>query len=391
MNGRERILKTFKGEKVDRVPICPWIYNNLIYRYFNRPVERNTLRENDLELVEMTIEATDYFGFDHFHRQATPVHAIFYNENEITTDKWNVEIEFKDFKGKETEITTISTPERKLRQVKEFNKTAEFTYIEAIVEYFIKDKQDFEQFVKFQPSFKDDAYPQFVDQYKNITRARKLLEEKGVVCAYMFGGAFNILNLYRNLESIMMDPFTDIGFFKRMIEYFGNRTFEIYEKMAEHGSDVIEIGANLAGGGVGEKFFRDFVMEYEIEHINKIHSLGAKVLYHNCGDADRIMHIYNEMGMDAWGYLTPPPYGDVDLDKALKTMNKEMVLVGNIDQVDFLVKASVDEVKHRVKEILDKAKKRGNFILSTSDWPFDNVPIKNLKALADAGHEFGVY
>ena len=25
MTGREMLLKTFKGESVDRVPICPWI------------------------------------------------------------------------------------------------------------------------------------------------------------------------------------------------------------------------------------------------------------------------------------------------------------------------------------------------------------------------------
>lgn len=163
------------------------------------------------------------------------------------------------------------------------------------------------------------------------------------------------------------------------------------KKMKKHGTDIVEIGANLATSGVGEKFFRDYVLKYEKDLVGKIHSLGVFDIYHNCGDADKIMHLYNEMGISTWGYLTPPPYGDVDLDKALKVMNKGMVLIGNIDQVDFLVKATPKEIKERVRQVLEKVKQRGNFILSTTDWPFDNTPFENLKAFAEAGLEFGEY
>ena len=40
MNGRERLLKTFRGEKVDRVPICPYVHFNHIYRHFDIPPEK---------------------------------------------------------------------------------------------------------------------------------------------------------------------------------------------------------------------------------------------------------------------------------------------------------------------------------------------------------------
>lgn len=119
--------------------------------------------------------------------------------------------------------------------------------------------------------------------------------------------------------------------------------------------------------------------------------MGAYDIYHNCGDADKIMHLYNDLGTNAWGYLTPPPYADVDLDKALEVMNKDMVLIGNIDQVDFLVKATPKEVQRRVKQTLEKVKIRGNFILSTTDWPFDNTPFNNLKAFSRAGIQYGNY
>lgn len=389
MTGRERILKTFRGEKVDRVPVCPWIYDNLVYRYFDVPPEKQTYRVDRYDLVKELIEVTDYYGFDHLHRLGAPKHQ--YDEKSSNDGKWIVNVEFKVINGRDTEITTIKTPEKKLMQVKEFVQISKHTCVEAIREHYIKDKDDFNQFLKYQPPFEETIYPKIKYEFENLGKAKKALGDKGVVVAHNYGGAFNILNWYRNLELIMMDPYTDLGFYNAMIEYFGKRSFEIYKKEVEHGADIIEIGANLAGGRVGEKFFRDFVMEYEIKHLSYIHSLGAFDIYHNCGDADSIMHVYNEMGMNAWGYLTPPPYGDVDLDKALKIMNKDMVLIGNIDQVDFMVKASPEEVRSRVKEVLDKVKPRGNFILSSTDWFFDNTPDENLRAFAEAGKEFGVY
>jgi hypothetical protein len=388
MTGRERILKTFKKERIDRVIINPFIWYNLVFRYFNIPPEKQNWRGNNY-LAEETIEVEKYFGIDHLHRLAFPRHV--YNEKSSNNGKWIVEVEFKEINGRDTEITIIRTPEKKLRQVKKFDQTSRYTNIEAIEEYYIKDKDDFNQFIKYQPPFEEVIYPEIKDEFKNLEKSKKLLGDEGVTVAEVFGGAFNNLNMYRKLEDIMMDPYYDLGFYKSMVEYFSERSYKIYEKFVEHGADIIEIGANLANGSVGEKFFKEYVIEHEIEHLKKIHSLGVFDIYHNCGDADRIMHLYNDMGINAWGYLTPPPYGDVDLDKALKIINKEMILIGNIDQIDFLVKATPEDIKEKVRQVLEKVKHRGNFILSTTDWVFDDTPFENIKAFTEAGIEYGVY
>ena len=111
---------------------------------------------------------------------------------------------------------------------------------------------------------------------------------------------------------------------------------------------------------------------------------------HNCGDAATIMHLYNQLDIDAWGYLTPPPFGDVDLDKALNTMRKDLVLRGNIDQVEFIVKAAPEQVRERVRALCAKVRPRGRWILSTTDFFFDGTPRENIQAFAEAGREFGV-
>ncbi|MCL4385946.1 MAG: hypothetical protein M1326_06515 [Cyanobacteria bacterium] len=387
MEGRERLLKTFRGEVVDRIPIAPFLNFNAIYRHFDIPPEKQNWRGNH-NLVEKAIEFSDYFGFDQLQRLGTPVHQ--YDEKSSNNGKWIVSVDFKKINGRDTEITTIKTPEKILTQIKEFNQTTKYTYIEAIREHYIKTRDDFNQFIKYQPPFEDSIYRSIKDEFENLSIAKRLLEDRGVVLGFA-GGAYNMLNNYRNLELIMMDPYLDSGFYKEMIQFFSIRVKNIIKKLVEHGADLVEMGGNLATGGVGELFFKSHVSEYEKELADYIRQLGAFSIYHNCGDADKIMHLYNNMGIDSWGYLTPLPYGDVDLDNALKIIDRKIVLLGNIDQIDFLKKATPAQIKEKVKEVLGKVKKRGNFILSTSDWWTDDMPYENLKAFADAGIEFGHY
>ena len=389
MTGRERFINIFKRKRVDRVPVCPWLYVNIIHKHFNIPPEEQNWRKiGDIILPEMALEVEEYFGIDHIYRNAFPRHQC--DEKSSRDGKWIVNVSFNKINGRDTEITTIKTLEKELRQVKVFDQTSRFTYIEAIREYFIKEKDDFDQFVKYQPSFDEAIYPAIIDEFRGIDRAKKAFGDKGIIVGEI-NGAFNSLNLYRNLELIMMDPYTDLGFYKAMIEYFSNRSFISIRKMIKHGADVIEMGGNLATSCVGEKFFGNFVLEYERAIAEEIKKLGAYSLYHNCGDAAKIMHLYNDMGIDAWGYMTPAPYGDVELDEVLRKIDDKIILLGNIDQVEFLIKATPEQVMKKVKYVVEKMKPRGNFILSTTDWCFDDTPFENIRAFAEAGIRYGKY
>ena len=125
-------------------------------------------------------------------------------------------------------------------------------------------------------------------------------------------------------------------------------------------------------------------MEYENRLARKIHETGAFVVYHNCGDAQKIMHLYNDLEIDVWGYLTGGPFGNVILEDALRIIRPNMALRGNINQVEFLLKVTPVEVKQRVRELIERVKPRGNWILSTTDFPFNEQPYDNLHAFADA-------
>jgi uroporphyrinogen decarboxylase len=81
----------------------------------------------------------------------------------------------------------------------------------------------------------------------------------------------------------------------------------------------------------------------------------------------------------------------VVLDDALRIIRPGMALRGNIDQVEFLRKATPGEVRERVRALMEKVKPRGNWILSTSDFFFDGNSYENIHAFAQAGRDFGRY
>lgn len=115
------------------------------------------------------------------------------------------------------------------------------------------------------------------------------------------------------------------------------------------------------------------------------------VIYHNCGDAAKIMRYYNDLEIDCWGYLTPPPHADVVVEEAIRVLRPSLTLRGNIDQITFMRQASPQQVADKVRDLLALVKPRGNWILSTTDFFFDGTPYENIQAFARAGLEYGSY
>ena len=373
MTGRDRLIRLLKGEQVDRVPVAPFIFNNFIHEFYH---------SQDADPVEKGIELYRHFGLDIILRTCNV--GGYLNETFCDSKNWRV-TESRQGEGRGWNVTTvIRTPEKELTQVTGYSRITENETVTAVKEFYIKDDTDFEQFIKYQP-------PVPVYDCSVIRKARELLGEDGIAAPWA-QGAFNSVSFYRNLEDLIMDPFTDPAFYQQMIVYFSRRMVETIRQFAASGADMICCGGNVGNATmVGPKFFHRYILPYEIAFTKKVKDLGLFYLYHNCGDAKALLDSYSSIGMDVYESLTPPPFGDTLLDEALEKISPGITLCGNIDQIEFLKTSSEEEIRRKVAQVLEKAKVRGNFILGTTDYFSEGTPHQNIRAFAEAGIEFGRY
>jgi hypothetical protein len=389
LTGKERLQRTLQGQRVDRIPIAPFLYYNSVYEMFGyKPRISNFYDPDDFDPIQKFVEYCDCFGFDVLHVLGSVwdmyLHSSLADRSIIESDEnWDVAVTDEGDEEQRRRTVTVKTPEGELRQVESYKHTSAYLVVQNIDEHLIKTKRDFDLFRNYSP-------PADKMDCRLIARATKAIGEKGLTDTNTHG-AFNILTMFRSVEQALTDPITDEGFYRAMAEFFLERLIRRARKMIEAGAEVIEVAAQIAGSQVGPTFYQQYILEYEKRLCQAIREAGGLVILHNCGRARTIMHLYNQLPIHCWGYLTPPPLGDVELDEALKVMRPDLALRGNVDQVQFLVQATPREVRQKVKELLQKVKPRGNFILSTTDFFFDGTPYENIHAFAEAGREYGRY
>jgi uroporphyrinogen decarboxylase len=373
MTGRERLTTVLNGGKVDRVPVVPFIYNNFINEFYH---------SKDADSVQKGLELYEYFGCDIILRTCNQYAYM----SELATDAKNWRVtEAREGDDKEWAVTTtIKTPEKELTQKKRYSYVTANEAVEAVVDFYIKDEDDFRQFVKYQPPL-----PRY--DCSIIKKAREFLGDKGLAAPWV-EGAFNFASFFRKMDELIIDAYENPKLYNGMIKYFSDRSLEVIRQFAEAGADIVCSSGNVANAiFAGPHFFKEHVLPHEIEFTRRAKAYGPYFLYHNCGYAAPLLAMYSDIKMNIYESLSAAPYGDTVLEDALSKIDRKITLLGNIDQIEFLIKASPEEVRKEVKRVLNLAKKRGNFILGTSDYLSEGTPHENIEAFVEAGLEYGRY
>ncbi len=363
MNSRQRILRTIAGLPVDRPALAPFLHVNFIKEH---------RRDNAIDPVVETIAVCEEFGFDLIHRNCTPV----YDDFTIEGPDWKPRVTEAADALKKLTTVTISTPGGELRRVMQSTRLYEYESSCFVVEPPIKSPADLDLCMRYQP-------PVPAIDATEITRARQLVGDKGVVAPWV-QGAFNEVAYLMRGHAVLLDPLDDEGFYRAMISYFLDRNLEKMRQFVAAGAEFLSVGGNEANGAtVGPEYFRRYVLEYEVRLMSALHACGGRAIYHNCGRAALLLPILREIGMDVYESLTPPPFGDTDLAEAMRIM-QGVGLMGGIDQIEFLRKATPAMVRQRVAEMARLAAEHGRFILGTSDYINENTPPENLRAMRAA-------
>jgi len=378
LKAKERYLRMFRGESIDRIPVCPRVFENVVFEY-------NKTRNLGDKYLEKIIEYYRLFGFDIIDWNCTPSPHFEMTDFTMEGPNWKPKIVEEQHGKTKHIIMTVETPKGTLRRVQAISKISPWADESALIEYPIKTEKDFDILAEFMP-------PPYKLDLSSINKVIKLIGDDGIASPSCHG-PFNIIAYcYRRLDDLLLDPLMSPDFYHRMMEYFTNRIMEYTRQMLTTEAPFYDIGTNIAGGiVVSPSFLVEHVLPYDNRLADMIQKKGNIALYHNCGYAANHLCVYDKLHHRAWGYLAPKPHGDTDLDEAIRILPKNMILWGHVDQIDFLRKATPKEIDQRVKWICEKMKPRGNYILGTTDYLETETPVENIRAFVEAGHKHGRY
>jgi uroporphyrinogen-III decarboxylase len=152
------------------------------------------------------------------------------------------------------------------------------------------------------------------------------------------------------------------------------------------------VGSELAAPPmVSLEVFREWVVPFEKELIELIHSYGKLVITHFHGQIRDLLPDFLDMAPDGLHTIEEPPTGNCPLEEAFRIVGDSIALIGTIQYDEF---RALDPAAMRaeVRRVLDTA--RGHrFILSPSAGPFHPELPEHMRdnylAFLDEGDEYG--
>jgi uroporphyrinogen-III decarboxylase len=380
MTPRERLIETMRGNVPDRVPVAPFVQEEYLCWHY----PHKTSVDRVVDAVELAEELdfdlmAKHRGFEqpHWLRKSLPNWEL--RRTTETADGLNVV---------RREIVTLRRTLTEVQAVPEAGRaTAGLSWTTR--KHLIETREDAEAFLEFLPPL-DDAT---ADEMRRTARTwRTTIGERGVAAPWGWAGVFNFAARLCGIEALMIAPYDDEPGYRALMSGLAAAMADYNRVLGEAGVECIGIQGHMANSNtVSPAYFREFVQPYERQVIAAIHATGAFTVYHNCGFARSLYGNYRELGMTVWETVTEPPRGDNNLAEAKAALGDAVCLLGNLDQVDFLKRATPAEVAEATRRIVETGKPGGRFIFSASDFLERNTPRENVAAMIAAAKEAGGY
>jgi uroporphyrinogen decarboxylase len=128
---------------------------------------------------------------------------------------------------------------------------------------------------------------------------------------------------------------------------------------------------------ISADMYKEFVAPYLMEMANLIHSFGAKLLFHSCGDVSSFIPEFIKAGVDM---LDPiQPVNESMYPENLARFKNDICFHGGIDLQNFLVTATPEEIREKTNhyyKILGPG-----YILGPTHYFQPDVPSENIVAV----------
>jgi MtaA/CmuA family methyltransferase len=211
-----------------------------------------------------------------------------------------------------------------------------------------------------------------LDRIEGAKEYRKRIGDSVPVIGWIEGPlaeTCDLAGVNATLLNLIMEP----DLVKILIDKTTVTAREFAKAQVEAGCDIIGMGDAICSQ-ISDDQYREYVKEKHLEIVDYIHSLGAAVKIHICGDITHLLPDLKDVKPDILDLDWM-----VDMENAYDILGNEIIRCGNLDPVRVIEQHSTEDLSVKVRELCRKEKDK-RFILSggceiTVDTPAENLHI----------------
>jgi uroporphyrinogen decarboxylase len=133
---------------------------------------------------------------------------------------------------------------------------------------------------------------------------------------------------------------------------------------------------------ISRSMFREFVAPYLSEMIDLIHNLGARVLFHSCGNIEPFIPELIELGVDVLDPIQPAG-ARMQPEHLRACYGGRICFHGGLDMQELLPHAAPAEIQEQVRRYTQVLGSQGGYILGPAHLFQPDVPPQNILAVYD--------
>ncbi len=377
LSSKERLLRTLRGEPVDRIPILP------PFRWSpwdseedpNLPAWRKT---KNYRIVLKAVERHCDF------RVRTKCLAYLSQYLSILAPPPCIRAETTKTESGTLTTTLVKTPKGALRR-KEIEEEGFVLDHKWQKEPLVKDTSDIEKLL----SLRDDY------ELPGFSALEKEVDEIGNRGLPTFPVPSPILVASETMHfgTFLEWTLTEKILLERLIDTACQRIYDRLETVLKSGLiPLVRFGGmeQATPPMMSPQLFDDLVVKYDRILYDLVHRHDGFVQVHCHGRVKGILERLIDMGVDALDPVEPPPQGDVEIGEAKRIVDGRMTLVGNIEYQD-LELGTPEEIDRKVREAIISEPK-DHFMLHPSAMifaPISDLHRDNILQYIESGIRYG--
>jgi len=370
LSSRTRLIRTLKGEEIDRVPISLYEFDGFYDSWIH-------LHKEYVEILKYAEGKTDKM---YFWAPKTTESVLFYgviNEQCINRKSW------RDGRSVYTKMT-IETPRGSIDKI---SRQDDNVHTMWTIKHFCENVEDARKILStpYKP-WRPNVDSFFMLDRKLDNNGILLGDIPDALCLTVeLFGLSRFLKLYIRNRGIIFD----------LMDFFHERVCNYLEHLLRRGAVTLYriYGPEYASPPyLHPREFGKLVTYYDSDLVDLLHRYGGYARLHSHGKVKRVLPYIKQMNIDAIDPLEPPPDGDIELREARKILGSEVVLIGNIEERLFEI-GSKEEIERQVRKAIREGSSGGGFILCPTAMPITTTLRKkiqqNIIHYIDCGLKYG--